>query len=77
MNHLTSVVDVIRTLGGRQAVAELTGVSVKAVALWRWQSEFPAKTYVVLRDALAKRGCSVDQSLFSFIEANEAEDATP
>lgn len=75
MKHLSNVADVIRTLGGRQAVAELTGVSVKAVALWRWQNEFPAKTYVVLRDALAKHECSVEQSLFSFIGSNEPEAA--
>lgn len=66
MKTLATVKDVIKELGGRQAVADLAGVKVKAVAIWRWQNALPAKSYLVLRDALEKRGCKADTSLFSF-----------
>lgn len=75
MQTLSTVSEVIKAAGGRKAVAEMTGVSVKAVAIWRWQGVFPAKTYMVLRDALRTAGFEPSADLFSFIAAPEQENA--
>ena len=75
MKTLHSVKDVIAELGGRQAFADLTGASIKAIAHWRWQNQFPAKTYLVVSDALTKRDCAADVGLWSFDEPANTEAA--
>jgi hypothetical protein len=66
MKKLHSVDDVVKAMGGRKAVAELTGVTRKAVHVWVLQRSFPSKIYLVLKDALAKLGLEADVSIFSF-----------
>jgi hypothetical protein len=66
---LTSTTEVIEALGGLEAVATLTGSKYGAV--WNWQNfvKFPAKTYVVMTDALAAKGLRAPASLWGMIEA--------
>jgi hypothetical protein len=73
MKTLHSVQDVVDALGGRKAVAEIAVVTRKALHVWVDQGRFPSKMYLVLNDALAKRGFEADVSLFSFSPPTEGE----
>jgi hypothetical protein len=73
MKKLHTVNDVVKAIGGRKAVAELTGVTRKAVYVWVDQSAFPSKIYMVLKEALAKHGYEADVSLFSFSAPSEGK----
>lgn len=54
---LDSVRDVIDTLGGIAAVAELTNAKPKTVSAWQtWRGAFPPNTYVLLTQELERRG---------------------
>lgn len=64
--------EVIDALGGTARVAALFDVDGRVVSNWRAQSRFPAKTYVVLRDALSAIGEGAPESLWSM-----AQPATP
>jgi hypothetical protein len=75
MKTLTTVKEVIAELGGRAAVAEITGTNVKVVSHWRWQDRFPSKTYLVLTEALNKRGCCASVGLWSFTQTEDMRSA--
>lgn len=59
-----TVRSVISALGGHKAVAELCGVTEKAV--WNWVSaeRFPARTFFTMRDALKRKRASAPEHLW-------------
>ena len=65
---LRTLPDVINALGGIQAVAELTGQTYSNAANWNsWRPTFPPSTYVVMMNALIKRGFTAPYSLWRMI----------
>lgn len=62
MQELSTTSEVMEALGGKHAVAELTGYPSKAV--WNWSKRFPAKTYMVLSGALQAKGLAAPPSLW-------------
>ena len=71
---LTSLTEVIDTLGGVAPVAKLTKSSAPAVCNWVQFGRFPAKTYVVMTTALRRKRRSAPASLWGMTEASEAAD---
>jgi hypothetical protein len=74
--HLTTQSAVIDRLGGNPAVADLCStseepVTAKAVSNWR-KVGFPAKTYVVMQQALKGIGCTAPDALWNIIPVSEA-----
>lgn len=69
--HITTIVDVIDVLGGREATANLTGRTPNAVTNWRAFGEFPPSTYLVIGDALRKLGFSASVGLWGFDKGHE------
>lgn len=65
MDELSSTVAVIETLGGNQAVAELTNSTNKAVSNWRSFETFPSNTYVAMTEALRAKGKTAPASLWA------------
>lgn len=65
--HLDTTIAVIDALGGTTEVATLTGRNYKAAWIWRTFPTFPADTYLVMTDALAKRGHSAPPSLWRMV----------
>lgn len=66
MRRLRTVVDVIDTLGGLDAVCELTEANEKAVCHWISRTKiFPANTYVVMQRKLRKRKASAPDWLWN------------
>jgi hypothetical protein len=63
---IKTVDEMVDALGGTAAVAALTEVGLSAVSNWRAQGFVPAKKFVTLTEALARKKLRVDQSLFSF-----------
>jgi hypothetical protein len=68
---LETTTEVIEALGGTSAVAELTGSTYAAAFNWRGFERFPAKTFIVMSDALAAKGKSASPSLWGMIAAPE------
>lgn len=65
IRHLDSFEDVIEALGGDEVVARITGHKRTAISMWRYSLKtFPAKTYVVLKHALKRRGCEAPDNLW-------------
>jgi len=62
--QLKSVRQVISLLGGINAVAEMTGALRTSVHNWRATRRFPARYYVVMTSALAKRDASAPHALW-------------
>jgi hypothetical protein len=58
-----SIEDVINLLGGKQAVASLTGVGITAIYAWPTRG-FPPETYVVLMRALTSKGYTAPASFW-------------
>jgi hypothetical protein len=54
MIELSTVDDVVKSLGGTKAVAELFGRGDPAVSNWRKAGYFPAHTYLVIKNELSK-----------------------
>ena len=52
MKTLRSTADIIDALGGIETVAELTGTSVNGVYNWRAGKQFPADTYLLIKEYL-------------------------
>jgi hypothetical protein len=66
MKRLATTIDVIDQLGGNNEVAAMIeGAHPKAVANWRYFGIFPANTYLVLKEALRKRGYSAPDQLWN------------
>ena len=70
---LETTTDVIDALGGNRPVAELTGRTAPAVSNWRKFGVFPANTFVILADALEKRGKSAPSALWGMKSPSESE----
>ncbi len=64
MKELITTGDVMRTLGGTRAVAELTGRKYTAAAHWFNFKKFPADTVWVMRAALEESGYTAPFSLW-------------
>lgn len=64
MAHLNTTSEVIDALGGTAAVARLMGVSLQVVTNWRARKQFPAYTYLGLKEALGER--NVPNTLWRF-----------
>jgi hypothetical protein len=72
MRALFDFDSVVTELGGTNAVARLTGNLSQAVCNWRSQrGRFPSKHYLVMREALAEKGCYGITSLWG--QTSEAE----
>ena len=61
---LDSTAAVIDALGGTGAVSWLVGVGSSAISNWRTWSSFPARTYLLLTDALAERNLTAPSWLW-------------
>jgi len=61
---LNSVEDVVAHLGGPTEVAKLTGRVKGAVHNWRALERFSAKVYVVMTEALRRRGAIAPPELW-------------
>jgi hypothetical protein len=64
--------DVIGRLGGVMKVAELFGFRHGAVTNWLARGYFPATTYPMIRDALAKQGLKADEELWGWHRVDKA-----
>ena len=65
---LKSTKEVISALGGIEAVAKLTDSQYSAVGNWSAFDQFPAKTYVILKKALIRKGHAAPDSLWHMIK---------
>jgi hypothetical protein len=61
---LTSTGAVIDALGGTVQTAWLVGLKPPAVSNWRHGASFPARTFLLMTEALAKRGFSAPPRLW-------------
>jgi hypothetical protein len=68
MRELHTTSEIMDTLGGTQAVADLTGRKYSAAFNWRAHDAFPANTYVVLVAALAEHGFRASPKLWGMKE---------
>ena len=64
MSSLSSLYDVIVTIGGAETVAAITGFTSRHVLIWRNRGWFPAVTYRQIRANLLARGLDVASTLF-------------
>jgi len=64
MSDLGTTKAVIEALGGLKAVADITGSKYSAVGNWATYGKFPARTFVVLTDALRSTGRQAPPSLW-------------
>lgn len=62
--------DVIKALGGREAVAALVGRDKHSTLNWRsdGRGKFPSDTFLVMTKALEKKGLSAPPSLWGQID---------
>lgn len=65
MSTIRTVRAAIDVLGGYSEVASLAGVSYSAVSYWACQGRFPARTHIVLSQALRRRGYKAASGLWS------------
>lgn len=65
--HLDTTAKVIDKLGGVHAVAELTDTNYKAAHAWKQRGRFPAKTFVVITEALRRKGLSARSNLWKMV----------
>lgn len=63
--------DVIGSLGGIRAVADLTGRSYDAAEAWQRFETFPPDTYLVLLEALRSKGLEAPNSLWRMMEPSQ------
>ena len=63
--------EVVRRLGGVNAVGRMFGYSHSAVSNWVYRDgHFPANTFPVIRDACAELGHQVDERLWDWVKPN-------
>lgn len=72
---LTTVEDVVRTVGGHDTVAGLIGISYSGVCNWIVAGRMPPRTYVALTVVLAARGATAPPALWQMVPA--PADLTP
>jgi hypothetical protein len=61
---LSTVREVVETLGGTKAVAEMADVSMSAVSNWLSEGWIPPAWYVAMSAALRELGFDVDPQVF-------------
>lgn len=73
MKELTSVDDIIDTLGGTFAVARIAalGITPQGVSNWRKRGRLPAEKYLVMTAELRRRGYTAPAAIFGIPEAAE------
>jgi len=64
MKKLRTTEDVIIALGGIFKVSELTNTSVNGVYNWRAGKQFPADTYLLLKDELKDIGMDAPDTMW-------------
>jgi hypothetical protein len=63
--NIETVDEVIRELGGAEAVRKLTKrTSISAVPTWKWRNKFPAPTYTIIQGALREKGKTAPSKLW-------------
>lgn len=70
---LTEVDAVVDALGGTGKVAALVGASVASVSNWRAAGRMPARTFLIMREALAAIGKAAPAALWSIDEPAKPE----
>lgn len=70
LNELTNTRDIIAAIGGNQAVAALTGRKTQHVTNWK-SDGFPADTFLILTEALAKLGYRASPELWGITPLQE------
>lgn len=68
---LRTTAQVIAALGGKHAVADLTGRSWSAVWNWEDRKAFPPNTYAILKGALQAEGLVAPDSLWGMAATSE------
>jgi hypothetical protein len=61
---LHTVTEVFDALGGNSGLEALTGSKPNTVSMWKSAGSFPAKTYVIMTDALHSIGKTAPDSLW-------------
>ena len=61
---LRTIEEILDTLGGPARVAELCGVGASAVSNWKSRGRIAAEKFLVITDALAREGKTVDPAVF-------------
>lgn len=72
---LKTTVDVMRALGGLQAVCALTGSGYKATENWSRAETFPPRFFLVMTFALWRRGLSAPPELWGQVTPAERKQA--
>ena len=67
---LKTMDDVMAALGGPAAVAILTQTKHSAVCNWQTFGRFPAKTYLVMSRALARKRHKAPTALWGMLESS-------
>lgn len=60
----STAAQIVFALGGNGPVAELTGRKTQHVTNWKDAGRLPANTYLVLKDALARKGYTASPKLW-------------
>jgi hypothetical protein len=71
--RVTTVADLIRTLGGQAAAARLFDTTPQNVDHWRRKGRIPAHHYVAHQKRLAECGIDAPITLWGFAEQDAAE----
>jgi hypothetical protein len=71
MVELQTAAEVIDELGGASIVAQLVGRTSPAVRNWRASGDFPATTYLIIRNALAEKGKTAPAALWRMVEPEQ------
>lgn len=69
--NLKTTSQVVEALGGKDAVAKLTGRSWSAVWNWEDRKAFPPNTYTILKAKLEEAGASAPDSLWGMGQPSE------
>jgi hypothetical protein len=62
LQNTSAIIDV---LGGNTVVAKMLGTTNAAISNWRAANRFPARTYLVLIEALERKDCTASDRLWS------------
>lgn len=74
LNELSSVRDIIAAIGGDEGngpIAALTGRKTQHVTNWKTEGRLPADTFLILTEALAKRGYRASPKLWGIQPTTE------
>ena len=71
-SHFRTTSEVIAALGGKKAVAKLTGRSWSAVWNWEDREAFPPNTYTAIKSALTAINATAPDSLWGMARSEMA-----